>query len=154
MIKPRTTSADGLAIIKHFEGLRLDAYLCPANVWTIGYGHTGGVKKGDKINLDTAITYLQNDLRKFERIVTDLVKVPIRQNHFDALVSFSYNVGGGALADSTLLKRLNAGYFEEAAEQFKRWNKGGGKVLQGLVKRRNAERLLFSNNPAWRDYIQ
>lgn len=149
----RSTSADGLDLIKHFEGLRLDAYLCPAGVWTIGYGHTSGVKKGDKINLDTAIAYLQSDLRKFERIVTDLVKVPIQQYHFDALVSFSYNLGGGALADSTLLKRLNAGYFEEAADQFKRWNKAGGKVLDGLTKRRTAERMLFVNNHAWRDFL-
>jgi len=149
----RSTSSDGVDLIKHFEGLRLNAYRCPAGIWTIGYGHTGSVKQGEKISLDTAIKLLQTDLKRFEQIVTDLVDVPIQQHHFDALVSFAYNLGGGALADSTLLKLLNAGYFEEAADQFKRWNKAGGQVLQGLVKRRAAERALFVGDTAWRDFL-
>jgi GH24 family phage-related lysozyme (muramidase) len=137
------TAQKGLNIIKHFEGLELTAYLCPANVWTIGYGHTKTAKKGMKIDLATAETLLVNDLAEFEASIKKLVKVPLNQNQFDALVAFVYNLGSGAFSKSTLLKLINENKMQEAAEQFLRWNKAAGKVLAGLTRRREAERLLF-----------
>ena len=124
------------------------AYLCPAKVWTIGIGTTvypNGlkVKKGDKCTQEQALEYLQHDLKSFEKTVNDSVKVPLSQNQFDALVSLAYNIGSAAFKNSTLLKKLNAKDFTGAADQFLRWNKGGGKVLKGLVRRRDAERALF-----------
>ena len=142
------TSSNGTSLIKEFEGFMASAYLCPAKVWTIGIGTTvypNGlkVKKGDKCTQEQALEYLQHDLKSFEKTVNDLVKVPLSQNQFDALVSLSYNIGSGAFKNSTLLKKLNANDYAGAADQFPRWNKGGGKVLKGLVRRRNAERALF-----------
>lgn len=139
----REISGIGLNLVKHFEGLYLKAYLCPANVWTIGYGHTKNVKPGDVINEKKAEELLRQDMDRFETGVTRLVKVPLKQRQFDALVSFSFNVGLGALRRSTLLSKLNKGNYKAAADEFKRWNKGGGKVLRGLVRRRKAERDLF-----------
>ena len=151
----RTISSKGLNLIKHYEGCYLTAYLCPANVWTIGYGHTGKVDgakitSGMKISNTKANQLLKVDLHGFERIVTKLVKVPINQNLFDALVSFSFNVGAGALENSTLLKELNAGKYKSAAKHFLDWNKAtvNGKkvVLNGLTKRRQSEMELFLSN--------
>lgn len=142
-VKGMEISGIGLNLVKHFEGLYLKAYLCPANVWTIGYGHTKSAKKGQVIDADRAEKLLQWDMQKFEDGVTKLVKVPLKQREFDALVSFSFNVGLGALKRSTLLKKLNKGDRKGAAKEFKRWNKGGGRVLKGLVRRRAAERELF-----------
>lgn len=139
-----TTSPAGLNLIKQFEGLRLKAYLCPANVWTIGYGHTGGVKEGDKITLAKANEYLKADIARFEAAVNKLVTVPLTQNQFDALVSFTYNVGVVALKTSTLLKYLNVGSYTAVSEQLRRWNKASGKPLQGLINRREAEIKLFT----------
>lgn len=136
-------SADGIELIKRFEGCRLSAYLDAVGVPTIGYGSTEGVTMGDTITQDEAETLLLEDLARFERCVTDAVKVPIDQNAFDALVSFAFNVGCGALEKSTLLKLLNAGDHKAAAEQFKRWDKAGGNALAGLTKRRAAEAALF-----------
>lgn len=138
----------GLDLVKSFEGLYLKAYKCPANVWTIGYGHTGRVGfrkigKGMKISGNKATSLLQGDMRVFEKAVTKYVKVPLNQNQFDALVSFSFNVGAGALKNSTLLKQLNRKNYSAAADHFLDWNKGGGRVLAGLTRRRNAERQLF-----------
>jgi lysozyme len=138
-----TISDDGLALIKSAEGLRLSAYLCPANVWTIGYGTTRGVKAGQAISAIKAEELLREDVRQFERAVSEAVDVPITQGQFDALVSLVYNIGTGAFKKSTLLRLLNQSRYAEAAAQFARWNKGGGKVLPGLVKRRAAERKLF-----------
>lgn len=139
------TSSKGLQIIKDFEGLRLEAYLCPSNVWTIGYGHTGNVKQGDKITSTEAERLLRNDLNRFEQAVTTLVKVPINQNQFDALVSFTFNVGVNAFKNSTLLRLLNAKNYYGASNEFFKWNKGnGGKVLTGLTRRRTQEAKLFS----------
>ena len=101
------------------------------------------VKKGDKCTLEQAKSYFAHDLKSFEKTVNDSVKVPLSQNQFDALVSLTYNIGSTAFKNSTLLKKLNAKDFTGAADQFLRWNKGGGKVLKGLVRRREAERALF-----------
>lgn len=137
------TSASGIALIKQYEGVRLEAYLCPAGVPTIGYGHTVGVKMGDRITLAQAEQMLIDDLAIYEVGVQSLVKVPLKQGQFDALVSFAFNLGLGALRGSTLMRMLNQGDYAGAADQFLRWNKAGGKVLNGLVKRREAERALF-----------
>lgn len=144
----KTISEIGLKLIAQFEGCYLQAYLCPANVWTIGIGTTiypNGVKvkKGDKCTLEQAHEYLAHDMIEFEKTVNDSVKVPLSQNQFDALVSLTYNIGSAAFKNSTLLKKLNAKDFTGAADQFLVWNKGGGKVLKGLVRRREAERALF-----------
>tara|TARA_R100001198_G_scaffold51472_1_gene28829 strand:- start:25 stop:546 length:522 start_codon:yes stop_codon:yes gene_type:complete len=140
---PMQTSSAGLALIKEHEGLRLDAYLCPAKVWTIGYGHTGDVHPGQRITEAMADLLLQADLKSFERAVSASVKVPLTQGQFDALVSFTFNVGAGAFRLSTLLRVLNEGDYRAAAKQFDRWVHGGGKVLPGLVRRRRDERALF-----------
>ncbi len=137
------TSQKGLDLIKSFEGLRLSAYKCPADVWTIGYGTTAGVKPGQTITKERAEELLRDDVKRFEGQVLRLVKVPLTQGQFDALVSFTYNLGAANLGNSTLLRLLNAGDYKGAAAQFDRWTKAGGKELPGLVKRRAAERALF-----------
>lgn len=136
-------SKDGIDLIKQFEGLYLKAYRCPAGVPTIGYGHTAGVAVGQTITQQQADDYLRRDVRQFERAVARLVTVPLTQGQFDALVSFAFNLGEGALAQSTLLRLLNAGDYAGAAAQFDRWVYASGKKLSGLVKRRAAERALF-----------
>jgi len=131
-------------IVAEFEGLRLEAYLCPAGVLTIGYGHTGpDVFHGQVITKEEAADLLYTDLNKFRQAVVSLVDVPLNSNQFGALVSFVYNVGIGAFKASTLLRKLNQEDYEGAANEFKRWNKGGGQVLRGLVRRRAAEEALF-----------
>lgn len=147
------TSQSGIELIKKFEGCRLAAYKCPAGVWTIGYGHTSGVKAGQKITQQQAETYLKNDLQVFEKGVEKVVKVSLNQNQFDALVSFSYNCGLGALRTSTLLKKLNAGDYKGASKEFPRWNKSNGRVLTGLTRRRSAEKALFDKTPAPTVYV-
>ena len=138
------TNIAGLSLIKSFEGCELAAYKCPAGIWTVGYGHTGSdVVPGLIITTHRAEELLQADLAKFEQAVTKALKVAVTPNQFAALVSLAYNIGGGALAKSTLIKRLNAGKTQEAADQFLAWNKAGGKVLKGLSRRREAERALF-----------
>lgn len=136
-------SREGIDLIKRHEGVKLKAYLCPAGVWTIGYGSTRNVTEGMKITLRQAEELLLRDLSRFEKAVNRMVQVELNQQQYDALVSLVFNIGDGAFARSTLLKRLNAGKYHEAAEQFTRWNKAGGKVLPGLVKRRAEERELF-----------
>ena len=147
----RKTATKGIELIKEFEGCRLTAYKCPAGVWTIGYGHTGtvdgkAVASGMTITAKKATELLKQDLAKFEAAVNSYVTAPITQNMFDSLVSFAYNCGSGALKGSTLLKKLNAKDYEGAAAEFPRWNKAGGKVLAGLVRRRERERQLFLLN--------
>jgi lysozyme len=140
----KNISKKGIDLIKEFEGEELTAYLCPAGVWTIGVGHTGDdVKSGLTISAAQSEALLRKDLTRFEKGVSRLVKVPLTQHQFDALVSFAFNLGLGALGRSTLLRLLNAGDYEGAADQFKRWNKAGGRVLAGLVRRRAAEAALF-----------
>ena len=144
----KSISKTGIDLISSFEGIRLNAYDDGVGVWTIGIGTTiypngTKVKKGDKCTEEQALKYLQHDLKSFEKTVNDSVKVPLSPNQFDALVSLSYNIGSGAFKNSTLLKKLNAKDYAGAADQFLVWNKGGGKVLKGLVRRRDAERALF-----------
>ena len=133
----------GINLIKEFEGIKLKSYRCPAGVLTIGYGHTGDVYEDQIIDLCEAEEILRQDLEKFEDAVSDAVTVTLNQNQFDALVSFTYNVGAGAFRKSTLLKLLNQNKHAEAAEQFLRWNKACGMVLAGLTRRRLAEKELF-----------
>lgn len=130
-------------IIKEFEGCKLKAYLCPAGVWTIGYGHTDGVKEGDEITQQEADRLLADDVHSFSAGVQRLVTSDINRNQLGALTSFAFNVGLGNLRHSTLLRLVNKGDFVGAANQFPRWNKAGGKVLTGLTRRREAERKLF-----------
>lgn len=139
------TGKRGIDLIKGFEGLELVGYLCPANIPTIGYGHTGPeVKVGKAITPDKATELLAGDLAKFERGVKAVVKSNINQNQFDALVSFAYNCGLGNLYKSTLLKKVNANPDDPAiANEFSKWTRGGGKVLPGLVRRRKAESSLY-----------
>jgi lysozyme len=137
------TSAKGLALIKEFEGFRAAAYLCPAGVWTIGWGHTRGVTEHDRVTEEMATDMLIEDLAWCEAAVKQYVTVPLNQNQFDALVSFTFNLGQGALAQSTLLRLLNSGEYTAAALQFGRWVKAGTQTLPGLVRRREAERALF-----------
>lgn len=143
------TSQNGLKLIKDFEGLRLQPYVDAVGIPTIGYGNTY-YENGAKVKLtDEPITeqrateLLQYVLTRYEDAVNRYVQVPMTQNQFDALVSFAYNVGNENLRKSTLLKLLNRGQPALAAQQFTRWNRAGGKVLKGLVRRRAAEMALF-----------
>jgi lysozyme len=137
------TSRKGIEFIKAHEGLRLDAYLCPAGVPTIGYGHTYNVKIGDRITEEQAEKFLIGDLIVAETEV-NRYGFDLTQNQFDALVSFVFNVGAGNFRSSTLLKRLKDNPNDPDIEnQFKRWVYGGGKVLQGLIRRRNEEAKLY-----------
>ena len=139
----RRINRDGSDLVKRFEGCELKAYLCPAKVWTIGYGSTGAhVKPGMVITQEQADELLRSDLRRFEDWV-DANCSPATDNQFAALVSFAFNVGDGALKTSTLRREHMAGNYEAAAVQFRRWNKGGGRILPGLVKRRTAEEALY-----------
>lgn len=138
----------GIDLISSFEDTKLQAYDDGVGVWTIGIGTTiypngNKVKKGDVCTLDQAKSYFALDLQRFEKAVNSGLTVPVNQNQFDALVSLAYNIGETAFKESTLLAKLNKGNFAGAAEQFQVWNKGGGKVLKGLVRRRAAEKALF-----------
>lgn len=137
------TSEKGITLIKHFEGLRLMAYQCAGNVWTIGYGHTTAVQPGNIITAEQADVYIRQDLVSSENAVNHCVSVLLNQNQFDALVSFTFNLGAGNFRKSTLLKNLNSGDYQGAADQLIRWVHAGGKKLPGLVARREAERELF-----------
>lgn len=134
---------EGLSLIKKFEGCELEAYQCSAGVWTIGYGHTKGVTPSDSISQEEAEQMLVDELHEYESYVNEYVTVALSQNQFDALVSWVYNLGPANLTASTMLKVLNQGKYEEVPYQMKRWNKAGGKVLDGLVRRREAEALLY-----------
>jgi lysozyme len=139
----------GIPIIRKFEGLKLKAYLCPAGVWSIGYGNTfyengSKVQEGEKITLDRADKLLFFVVQKFESEVSKLVKSSINDNQLGALTSFAFNVGAGNLGKSTLLKKVNANPNDATIrDEFMRWTKAGGKVLNGLVTRRKAEADLY-----------
>lgn len=136
----------GLNLIKEFEGLRLKAYRDPVGVLTIGYGHTGSdVKSGMVISQQRAEQLLKNDTGWAQKAVRDSVKVPLTQGQFDALTSFTFNLGAGALRTSTLVKKLNTGDYAGAQKEFGRWVHAGGQVLAGLVRRRAAEAKMFGN---------
>jgi len=143
-----------LGIIRQFEGLRLKAYPDPGTAhdpdpakrgkpWTIGYGHTAGVKQGDTCAAAQAEAWLASDAAATEGVVRRLVLVEASENQIGALTSFAFNVGTGNLSSSTLLRLMNTGHPAQAADEFARWNKAGGAVLDGLVRRRKAERDLF-----------
>lgn len=138
-----TTSQTGINLIKEFEGCVLTAYKCPAGAWTIGYGHTSGVQQGQTITQAQAEAYLKSDLAIYENAVNSYVTVSLNQNQFDALVSFAYNCGTGALKTSTLLTLLNQGNYSGAANELDKWVKAGSTTLEGLVRRRAAEKALF-----------
>jgi lysozyme len=139
----------GIPIIRKFEGLRLRAYKCPAGLWTIGYGSTfyennSRVEENDKITIERADQLLFFVVRKFENEVKKLVKSAINENQLGALTSFAFNAGTGNLQKSTLLKKVNANPNDPTIrDEFMRWTKAGGKVLNGLVTRRKAEADLY-----------
>ena len=142
------TSANGIAHIKEFEGFRGKRYLCPANKWTIGYGHV--IVDSERATLwnvelteDQATKLLMKDLVRFEDAVSAMVAVPLTQGQFDALVSFAYNLGEAKLRSSTLLKLLNAGDYDGARKQISRWVYSNGKKLEGLIRRRARETEMF-----------
>jgi lysozyme len=149
-------------MIMHHEGVRSKPYQCPALLWTVGVGHVidpthAKVPMADRKQLpipagwdrvlsnDEIMDILKADLNRFEQGVLRLIKVPLTQGQFDALVSFSFNVGLGNLQNSTLRMKVNRGDFEGASEQFLVWTKAGGKVLKGLVTRRTDEQALFNS---------
>ena len=137
------TSQRGINLIKSFESLRLEAYRCPAGIYTIGYGHTAGVRRGDVIDEQRAEQLLAEDLRKFEAVVNR--ECPhVNQNQFDALVSFTFNLGERNLLKSTLLKCVKANSNNlNIRTELMRWNKANGEVLAGLTRRRRAEADLY-----------
>lgn len=141
-----TYSKKGIALTKHFEGCRLKAYQDSIGKWTIGYGHTLGVKKGDVCTQEQADKWLFEDIQESANAVNSLVKVKITQNEFDALTDFVFNVGQGNFRSSTMLKMINDNNHVGAASQFQRWDKAGGAKIAGLLLRRNAESELFSSN--------
>lgn len=146
------TSDHGIAFIKRWEGVKLNAYLCPANVWTIGVGHTAAMGdpkpvKGMRLSEAEADMILRRDLKAIERDIIAVVKAPLSQGQFDTLVSFVFNVGIGAFRKSTLLKKLNAGDAKAVPSELMKWTRAGGKVVQGLVNRRRAEADMWRSAP-------
>ena len=155
MLHPKTVSEDGINLVKRFEGLhklnennQVVAYKCPAGVWTIGWGHTAGVKEGDVVTISDCENFLRQDLEECGQVIKRNVKVPLTQAQFDSLASFIFNLGAGNFKSSTLLKKLNKGSYDEVPEQLLRWNKarvdGSLTELRGLTRRRTAEATLFT----------
>lgn len=150
-------SQEGIdALLKKFEGCRLKAYRCPAGICTIGYGHTSAagepeVHDGMTITQQQAEEILKRDLVKYETAVFSMVQQPLNQRQFDTLVDFAYNAGVGALKTSTLLKKVNAAQFDAVPAELMKWTKGGGKVLPGLVRRRQAESAWWASGEAAAD---
>lgn len=143
-IKKMNINEDGLDLIKSFETLMLSAYICPAGIPTIGWGHTLNVKMGTSISREQADNYLKSDVSASEREVNRLVKSKLTENQFSALVSFVYNCGPGNFQKSTLLKKVNINPNDKSIEtEFYKWSNGGGKVLNGLIRRRKAEASLY-----------
>jgi lysozyme len=157
-MKTRRLSKLGLAFIAQHEGFRSKPYLCPAGVPTVGYGHAYPGRSLSEVrrllaphlplSREEALGFLRTDAASAENVVNTLVTVPLAQRQFDALVSFVFNVGGTAFKRSTLLRRLNQGDYASVPAQLRRWTRGGGKVLPGLVKRRDAEARLWGKT-AW-----
>ena len=136
-------SQEGIDLVKKFEGCRLTAYQCAAGVWTCGYGSTRGVQEGDVWSQEKAEIMLVDELEEYGAYVEDLVTVPLNQQQYDALTSWTFNLGPSNLKSSTLLQVLNKGDYEGVPQQIKRWNKVNGQVNDGLIRRRDAEALLF-----------
>lgn len=139
-------SENGISLITKFEGFSAKPYICPANYLTIGYGHVildDDLYMGAVLTKADALELLKKDCVRFEKAVLRLISVPLSQSQFDALVSFAFNLGAGALQRSALRMKLNRGEYFDASLEFLKWVRGGGKVLSGLVRRRKAERELF-----------
>ena len=143
-------SSEGIALIKKFEGCELKAYRCAANVLTIGYGHTKDVTEDMEITQEEAENMLIHELMDYCNYVDMYVEVPLEQHQFDSLVSWTYNLGPTNLKSSTLLKVLNDKDYEGVPAQIKRWNKSAGVVSDGLIRRREAESLLWQGKE-WHD---
>ncbi|MEJ0062415.1 MAG: lysozyme [Alphaproteobacteria bacterium] len=141
---PRRINQAGLRLIKDFEGLRLTAYLCPAKIWTIGYGHTQAARPGMTITAEQAELLLEDDLHPIEQHVEKSAQVPLGDNQFSALVCFAFNVGRTNFSQSTLLRLLNRGWYEQVPAQLSRWNRARGEALGGLARRRAAEARLWN----------
>jgi lysozyme len=137
-------SKDGLALTEQFEGFRDTAYQDVAGIWTIGYGHTLGAHPGQTCTQDQATQWLLGDIAEAENAVNLMVKIGLTQEEFDALVDFTFNVGIGAFQHSTMLRMLNSNDIEGAIGEFDKWDEAGGKVVAGLLRRRDAERALFT----------
>jgi GH24 family phage-related lysozyme (muramidase) len=142
----------GLKLITSFEGCELNSYDDGVGVWTIGYGHTKGIVEGMSITQIEAENFLREDLEQFETVVEESVQVQINSDQFSSLVAFSFNVGPAGLAESTLLRLLNAGDIQAAANEFPKWNKAGGQPLLGLTRRRKSEQALFLSQP-WEPFL-
>ncbi|CAK8738012.1 Lysozyme RrrD [Sodalis praecaptivus] len=141
-------SNKGMSLIKEFEGCSLTAYKDAVGVWTIGYGWTNPVDgvpihEGMTITQEKADELLREGVKQYEKPVNENVSITLNQHQFDALVSFTYNLGPANFKSSTLLKKLNSGEYQVASDEFLRWHKAGGKVLFGLIRRRAYERDLF-----------
>ena len=144
-------STAGVDLLTHFEGLRLEAYQDSVGVWTIGYGHSKGVTPNMKITESQANNLLRTELIEYQNYINSMVNVSLDQCQFDALVCWVYNLGQTNLSNSTLLTLLNQGVKLQIPKQIRRWNKAGGRVLKGLVRRREAEALMFAGKD-WRTY--
>lgn len=140
---PGELNDSAASFIAKWEGCRLTAYFDVANIPTIGYGRTTNVRMGDTCTQEQADAWLAEEVEQFRRGVRSVVLVPLNDNQLSALVSLSYNIGLAAFRGSTLLRKLNAGDYQGAADQFPAWNRAGNRVVQGLVNRRAAERALF-----------
>jgi len=149
--KTMIISTAGVDLLTHFEGLRLEAYQDSVGVWTIGYGHTKGVTPSMKITESQANNLLKTELIEYQNYINGMVNISLDQCQFDALVCWVYNLGPTNLKNSTLLTLLNQGVKFQIPEQIRRWNRAGGKVLKGLVRRRTAEALMFAGRD-WRTY--
>ena len=142
-------TAEGLDLIKHYEGFSSAPYKCPAGYWTVAYGAIWGIH-GTRVDEDhpdvskeQGNQLLRRDVGRSEKAVLRLIKVPLSDGQFDSLCSFVFNLGSGALQSSTLRRRLNRGAYEEAANEFPRWVFAGGRKLKGLIRRRKDERRMF-----------
>lgn len=134
---------EGIALIKQFEGCKLEAYRCAAGVWTIGWGFTTGVTKGQTMTQAEADARLDREVARYAEAVRRAVKVPLTDRQFSALVCFTFNIGTTAFLQSTLLRKLNQGDIESAAAEFAKWDKIRGNPSKGLARRRAAEKALF-----------
>jgi lysozyme len=140
----RRIADEALALIKRWEGLKLHSYKCEAGVWTVGYGHTATAQPDMVINEAQANLLLKKDLAQFEAAVERLVKVPLSDGQFGALVSWCFNVGESAASRSSLIRKLNKGDYDSVPGELARWNKVGNRILPGLSNRRAAEAGLWA----------
>lgn len=141
---PMMYSKQGISLTERFEGCRLQAYLDSVGKPTIGYGHTHGVKLGDICTAEQAEQWLIEDTNWAVGVVNALVQIPLTQNQFDALVDFTFNLGSGNFQHSNLLRLVNEQNFTLAASEFEKWDKAGGQVVAGLLRRRQAEQQEFN----------